>query len=172
MCIMPKPLISENAYPSTKGLSHDALSVRIISPAYSTQVGELNAILQYFYHSLHFDKCGYSNYAEKLMSIAIAEMMHFEILGKTILALGAAPVFTQYPPCCFNFYSTKYVAYSRTLVDMLEDDIIGEKQAIAGYERMAARLKNERVREIVERITEDERLHLSALEKMLKEFKC
>ena len=53
---------------------------------------------------------------------------------------------------------------------MLEDDIIGEKQAIAGYERMAARLKNERVCEIIMRITEDEKLHLAMLENMLCEF--
>ncbi len=167
---MPKPLITDKAYPPIKGLRPDALSLRIISPAYSSQVGELNAILQYFYHSLCFDKNGFSDYSGKLMSIAIAEMDHLHILGETILALGAAPVFTQYPPGCFNFYSTKYVSYSRSLKNMLEDDIIGEKQAIAGYERMAARLKNERVREIIMRITEDEKLHLATLENMLCEF--
>lgn len=169
---MPEPLIAKSKYPTISGICPDALSLRIISPAYSSPSSELNTVLQYFYHALHFDKSGFKECAQTLMSIAVAEMKHLEILGKTISALGAAPVFTQYPPSPFNFYSAKYVSYSCSLTDMLEVDIVGEKQAIAGYERMTARLKNERVREIIERITEDERLHLAALEEMLREFKC
>lgn len=169
--VMSKPIKVDMPYPTVDEVCPDALSLKIISPAYATSTGELNAILQYVYHSFFFGKEGYGDASETLLDIAIAEMMHLDLLGKTILALGAAPLYTQYPPNAFNFYSTKYVAYSRTLKHMLEDDIRGEKQAICGYEKMLRYLKNEPVRKIVSRILEDEKLHLTVLEKMLCEFK-
>ena len=55
---------------------------------------------------------------------------------------------------------------------MLEDDIIGERKAISDYKKMLRCLKNEKVKEIVSRILQDEYLHLDALEKMLCELKC
>lgn len=168
---MPKPLILQEPYPTAEGVSQDAYSLRIISSAYASSVGELNAILQYVYHSFFFEKEGYKDIAETLMNIAVAEMIHLELLGKTILALGAAPVYTQFPPNRFNFYSAKYVAYSRTLKNMLEDDLLGERRAVASYERMLKCLKNQSVAKIISRILEDEKLHVSTLEKILNEFK-
>lgn len=164
---MPKPLIVEKPYPTTEGLCPDAYSLRIISPAYATPLGELNAIMQYLYHYHHFNANGYKEFAETIESISISEMIHLKLLGATILALGAAPVYTSNPPALFNFYSAKFVTYSRTLVCMAEDDVRAEKQAIRGYERMLCTLRNQRVKDIIERILEDERLHLAAFEKIL-----
>lgn len=168
---MSKPMIIDLPYPTTDGIRNDALSLQIISPAYSTSVGELNAVLQYVYHSFCFYKHGLKDCAEMLMSIAKAEMIHLDIIGKTIFALGAAPVFAQYPSTGFNFYSTKYVAYSNTLRHMLEDDLIGERRAIADYKKMLRCLKNKQVAAIVSRIIDDENLHVAAIEEILKEFK-
>lgn len=168
---MPKPLARPCPYPSAEGLTNDALSLRVISSAYASPTGELNAILQYIYHSFFFEKCGYREIAQTLKSIAIAEMRHLDLLGQTILALGASPVYCRYPYSGFDFYSAKYVAYSRTLRFMLEDDLIGEKHAVADYDRMISLLKNCQVKEIVSRIREDETLHVETLEKILEDFK-
>ena len=135
-------------------------------------MGELNAVLQYFYHYFNFDKQGYKQYAADLESIAIAEMLHLELLGKTIIALGAQPIYSQNPPTAFNFYSAKYVSYSRNLVNMIEDDIMGEKHAIALYNKMLCRLKNEQIKKIISRILADEKLHLEKLNEILKSLKC
>jgi len=164
---MPKPISIDEPYPTTDGLNCDAYSLKIISPAYATPTGELNAILQYIYHSFFFEKKGYGEIADLLVGIAVSEMRHLDLLGSTILALGAAPIFSQYPPNCFNFYSAKYVAYSRTLTNMIEDDIIGEKHAIRCYEKMLCCLKNQQVKCIIQRILEDERLHLCTLNEIL-----
>lgn len=168
---MPTPLTAKEPFPTTEGIYPDAYSLRVISPAYSSPVGELNAILQYTYHSLNFRAAGYSEYADVIERISIAEMLHFELLGTTILALGAAPVFSANPPGLYSFYSTKYVTYSRTLVCMIEDDIRAEKQAIRGYEKMLCYLRNAKVKEIIARILKDERLHLEEFEKILTELK-
>ena len=169
---MPKPLTLQEEFPTTEGLSPDAYSLAVISPAYASPTGELNAILQYFYHYFNFDKRGYKEYARDLESIAIAEMLHLELLGKTIMALGAQPVYCQNPPTAYNFYSAKYVTYSRNLINMIEDDIISERRAIAQYTKMLSRLKNERVKGIVSRILEDEKLHLDKLNEILRGLKC
>ncbi|MCH5142476.1 MAG: manganese catalase family protein [Clostridiales bacterium] len=168
---MPKPLTLDLPFPSTNNVTPDALTLRIISPEYASPSGELTAILQYIYQSFFFKKDGYNEIADTLESIAIAEMIHFKLLGNTVLALGAAPIYTQYPPSPFNFYSTKYVTYSRTLKDMLADDIRAERHAIRSYENMLLRLKNQQVSAIIERILQDERLHLQTFTQILEAFK-
>lgn len=169
---MPKPLTLHTDFPTTEGLCPDAYSLAVISPAYASPTGELNAILQYFFHVFNFDKQGYKEFANDLESIAIAEMLHLEILGKTIIALGAQPVYCQNPPTAYNFYSAKYVTYSRNLTNMIEDDILGERRAISLYQKMLCRLKNEQIKGIISRILEDEKLHLEKLKQILKELKC
>ena len=169
---MPEPLMIHKEFPTTEGLCPDAYSLAVISPAYASSTGELNAILQYFYHYFNFDKQGYKEYAVTLERIAIAEMHHLEILGKCIMALGAQPVYCQNPPTVFNFYSAKYVTYSRNLINMIEDDILGEKRAISQYQKMLCRLKNEQLKNIISRILEDEKLHLETLKEILGKLKC
>lgn len=169
---MPEPLTLHEEFPTTEGISPDCYSLAVVSPAYASSTGELNAILQYFYHYFNFDKQGYREYAGALKSIAIAEMFHLDLLGKTITALGAPPIYCQNPPTAFNFYSAKYVTYSRNLVNMIEDDIIGEKRAIALYTKMLTRLKNEQIKKIISRILGDEKLHLEKLKEILHGLKC
>ena len=168
---MAKPLKVDKAYPTLEGLCPDAYSLKVISPAYASPTGELNTILQYFYHYFHFIRCKQYDIAQTLESIAVNEMFHFKMLGELITALGASPIYTQSPPSTFNFYSTKYVSYSRTLENMLEDDIYGERRAIESYKRMAMRLKNEQVKSIVLRLAEDEELHLATLKDILSKLK-
>lgn len=167
---MPKPLTLNEDFPTTDNLGKDAYSLNIISPAYASPNSELNAILQYIYHSIMFEKKGYKEYAETLKSIAIAEMIHLDLLGETIYSLGAEPIYCQNPATAFNFYSSKSVTYSHAIKDMLNDDIIGEKKAIAQYEKILLRLKNEQVKKIIERILTDEKLHLQTLCDMLKKI--
>lgn len=167
---MPEALTVPQPYPSLEGISEDAFSLRLISPAYASPTGELNAVLQYIYHSFFFKSCGYKEVAEKLLSIAVAEMIHLNLLGQTILNLGAPPVYCRCPYNGFDFYNAKYVAYSRSLKFMLEDDIIGEKQAISQYNHMLKKLKNQQIKEIVSRICDDEKLHLETLQAILQSF--
>ncbi len=167
---MPEPLTLPQPFPTTDEISDDAYSLRLISPAYASSTGELNAILQYIYHSYYFKNCGHREVAQKLVSIAVAEMIHLNLLGQTILSLGAPPVYCRCPYNGFDFYSAKYVAYSRSLKFMLEDDIIGERQAICQYDHMLSKLKNKKVAEIVSRIRADEELHLETLKSILNDF--
>lgn len=167
---MPKPLIADKPYPSTDGISPDCRALRLISPAYASSTGELNSILQYNYHAVMFNGQGLDEYAELIDSIAVAEMIHLKLLGKLILALGAQPIYTACPPAAFNFYSAKFVSYSRSLKNMIEDDIIAERHAVMSYAHMLDRLRNDRVSAIISRILEDEKLHLKAFTELLNKI--
>ena len=168
---MTKPLIAEKHYPTTEGIAPDCRSLRIISPAYASSTGELNSILQYNYHAVIFNSKGLEEYAELIDSIAVAEMIHLKILGKLICALGAQPVYSLLPPAGFNFYSAKFVAYSRSLKNMIEDDILAERHAIMSYAHMLDRLRDDRVSAIIARLLEDEKLHLKAFSDLLDKIK-
>ena len=50
---------------------------------------------------------------------------------------------------------------------MLEDDVIAERHAVMSYAHMLDRLRNERVKEVIARILEDEKLHLEAFTRLL-----
>ena len=47
------------------------------------------------------------------------------------------------------------------------DDVIAERHAVMSYAHMLDRLRNERVKEVIARILEDEKLHLEAFTRLL-----
>ncbi len=163
-----KPLICDLPYPSVDSLTKDVRSGNIISFAYATLRGELTATLQYTYHHFYL-----SNYdaedSQLLMSIAIAEMKHIDILGESMLKLGVSPKYVQHPNTQ-AFYNTSTVSQSTTPQKMLMDDIQGEMNAICDYQKMLYTLKNEQVEAIIQRIILDEQLHLETLKKMLERY--
>lgn len=163
-----KPLICDLPYPSTDTLTTDVRSGQIISFAYATLCGELTATLQYVYHHFYFGEID-PNDAEILMAIAKAEMMHLDILGTAMLKLGVAPRYVQIPNSS-NYYNTSTVSRATTPQKMIMDDIQGELNAIADYQKMLFILKNEQVEAIVQRIILDEQLHLEKLKEMLTKY--
>lgn len=160
-----KPLIADLPYPNIDELTTDVTSGQIISFAYATQKGELQATLQYFSHHLYLEK----DDADTLMCIAIAEMHHLDILGKTMLKLGAKPLLVQYPNSKM-YYNTSTVSTATVPSKLLMDDIEGELNAIADYQKMLFVLKNEQVSAIIQRIIIDEQLHLQTLKTMLEKY--
>ena len=160
-----KPLICDLPYPSTDGLTVDVKSGQILSFAYATQKGELTAVLQYNYHQVLMQRFS-KKHADTLMAIAIAEMKHLHILAEAMYRLGVVPRYVQYPNTKI-FYDAACVSQSTTPQKMIMDDIQGELNAIAEYNKMLFVLKNEDVEAIVERIVLDEQLHLETLKQML-----
>ena len=160
-----KPLICDLPYPTLDNLTEDVKSGQILSFAYATQKGELTATLQYLYHEVFMETFSQQD-ADTLMAIALAEMKHLHILAEAMRRLGVAPRYVQYPNTRI-FYDTSCVSQSVTPQKMIMDDIQGELNAIAEYNKMLFVLKNEDVEAIVSRIILDEQLHLDALKQML-----
>lgn len=157
-------------YPSLDGIGEDLRTLRIVSPAYAGRESELTAVLQYVYQAIYLGAAGEEKSAKTLMSIAAAEMHHIELLGTLITKLGAPPVFVSCPPYPVGFYSAACVNYAKEKRAMLCADISGENNAIRAYERMVCMMENPRASALIERIIEDEKVHLKALQEMLAEM--
>ncbi len=159
-----------SAYPTLDGIQEDKRTAQIISPAYADRGSELTAILQYVYQSFIFEGLGFDKYAKTLEEIALAEMMHLDILGSVLYRLGVLPVYTSCPPKKFDFYTTAAVCYENEPQKMIMADIKGETEAIRAYEKMLTKLQNEQVSAIISRIILDEKLHLATLKAILIEL--
>ena len=164
------PLVTDTPYPSLDHICEDAKTLRAVSPAYAGRDGELTAILQYVYQSVLLGSYGNAKASRLLMEIATAEMRHLQILGKLITRLGAPPVFTECPPYPVSYYSASCVNYTRTLTCMIDADIRAEQAAIADYTRILQVISNCAVKDVIERIREDEELHLRTLQELRKEI--
>lgn len=167
---MGKPLVVDLPYPDLSGIEKDSVSAGIIRQAYGGGHGEITSILQYVYHSLFFDCYGEKEISDVLIGVSGAEMKHLDILGETLIKLGADPVYAVCPPF-YEFYSAEGVSYSKSPSNMLLDDIAGEMKASALYGEMAEKLCNEKVIAVIKRIRMDEELHIAILKEQLKKLK-
>ena len=161
----------DKEYPSLDGITEDYKELRALSPAYAGAKGELTAILQYVYQSILFGQTGKEEMGKKLLAIAVNEMHHLELLGTAITRLGAPPAFTACLPYPVGYYSAASVNYAKAPLEMIEADIAAEKNAIADYHIILTRISNNTLIELIERIIEDEKLHLCTFESMRKELK-
>ncbi len=164
---MSKPLILDIPYPSVDILTEDLQSAAIISPAYAASHSEMTALSQYIYHHFNFYKLGLESYADILENIGIAEMVHFDLLGKALWNLGVNPVMSARPPIMNNYFNTSYVSYSVTPQKMIMDDLEGELKAIEDYKAMLTKLDNEQVAALIKRIILDEENHVQVLTQVL-----
>lgn len=161
------PIRVELPYPSLDEIKPDLEAARIIAPAYaSLYTSETTASFQYMYHYFYFDEYKMEKFAYTLENIAIAEMIHIEILAKMLLKLGVDPVYTVNPPMR-PYYNTSMVSYSKHPQKMLIDDIDAELRAISDYQSMVKRLRNEQVSAVIQRIILDEMLHLEEFKSLL-----
>lgn len=163
-----KPLVLDLPYPSIAELTKDVRSGNIISFGYATLKGEIAAILQYVYHHFYFESLNKQD-ADTLLSIALAEMHHLDILGKTMLKLGVQPRYVQCPNT-YAYFNTSQISKATSPAKMLMDDVEGEMNAISDYQKMLFVLKNEQVAAIIQRIIMDEQLHLETFKNMLEKY--
>lgn len=157
-------------FPDLSRITADSTSVKIIAPAYASECGELNSILQYEYHSVQLLQQGYAAFAERTAAIAKQEMRHLNALGNLLYRLGVAPVYVAYPPYPANFYTTRWVSYAHAPQKIFIDDIAAEQGAIAAYNGMLHRLTNECVAAVIKRMLMDEEAHLAEFKGMLAEL--
>ena len=145
---------------------------------------ELSTITQYVYNG--FVTKGFLEKEDAALifhEISIVEMHHLSIFGQLACLLGADPRFwsleqgqrgfsrrfsggsgrMRYWNAGYNFYSTDFLR-------LLKRAIEGEQQAIRNYQKQCQWIKDEHVRENLQRIIKDEELHVRILNEMY--LKC
>ena len=140
-------------YPSVDAAPADPKTVAIIKQNRSGAAGELTAIAQYIFQNNRTDE---ENFANGILQIALVEMMHLDMLGDAIQALGGKPTFDDGK----YYWQAGAVNYADKLPGMLRANIEDEQTAIKNYEQSVADTPNEQVKALFRRIITDEQLHI------------
>ena len=159
----------DKSYPEIKVVRENPTLAKLLTHVYASSDGELTAIHLYAYQSMIL-KEKYQEISRILMEISEVEMRHLYLLGETICKLGVNPV---YADCNFNmevYWQADYVIYNDDIKTILEVDIESEKQAIHDYQMILTVVDDIYVKDLIERIIEDEEVHLEIFRNILKTF--
>lgn len=124
--------------------------------------GELTAVNQYIYE--HIELKRYESFSKILLSIAIEEMHHLELIGDLIKKLGKKPYYINKNQCIWNAENIKY--HFNNVYDMLMFNIDSEKKAILGYKEVIKNTQNRSIKDLLERIILDEQTHLEIFNRL------
>lgn len=149
-------------YPEVKVTKQNTEYARLLMNDYAGEVSELTAINQYMYH--HF--VTQDEQARRMLeNIALAEMLHMELLSELIKKLGGNPVYRNGTG---QFWSAKNVYYGRSLHERINVDIDAEFKTIREYERHISLIEDPYVKAILQRIILDENYHVKLLNDWLR----
>ena len=124
--------------------------------------GELTAVTQYIYEHIELNR--YESFSKILLSIAIEEMKHLQLIGELIRRLGKKAYFIDKKQCAWNTENIKY--HFNNIYDMLMYNIESEKKAILGYKEAIKYTQNKSIKDLLERIILDEQTHLEIFNRL------
>lgn len=152
----------DKPYPEITDAQEDMSTVAVLKNLTNSRVGETAASMQYIYQSVIADKTN-EEIAEIFEEIGIVEMLHLDMLMHATTAFGGNP---KYDDAQGNFFNTATLNYSMKLRDMLNNNIRAETVAIENYRMAISRVSNKSLKELFERIIEDEMRHIEIFKKI------
>ncbi|MDF2889896.1 MAG: bacterioferritin [Clostridia bacterium] len=159
------PCKADLPYPEAKVEGQNLRYAKLLMDAYSDgEKAEMTAIAQYMHHHLTIQNKEIAN-AE--LCIALIEMKHLELLGDLIKNLGGNP---KYRNSNKSWWDGGQVGYGDSTEFKLKLDIEAEKAAIEGYKTLISEIKDKHVVHVLQRILEDEIVHLNILNALFKKY--
>lgn len=153
--ILSLPCRAARPYPSAAIPVQDKRTAQLLLDAFADGGNaEFTAIAQYIHHHMTIEQ---HDVAQIELCISMIEMKHLEMLGEMIESLGGDP---RYWRTNKHYWSGGNVGYGDTLCEKLALDIFSEQEAIAGYEALLRMIDIPQVRAVIQRIIEDELMHL------------
>jgi len=131
--------------------------------------GELTAINQYIYHYITLQD-SHPNIAILARQVAITEMRHLEMIGKTIQLLGKLPIPQSNNSGLLKYWSAKNVYYGDSIYDKLTGNIKHEIDAIRIFRSHQQCIDDPFIQELLQRIILDEEYHLWLFSTFRDEF--
>lgn len=164
-----RPIIMALPYPEIRVAERNREYANILSNDYTGAISEFSAITQYVNHENRM-VCERCSMAKTIIGIAMAEMIHLQMLGELIFLLGG--------PIDFNarmrngqsrMWTPQYLNLATSPKEMLLINIESEKKAVNQY-RSHIRIINDRhVGAVLARIIQDEEYHIMVLQNLLQE---
>lgn len=164
-----RPITMALPYPQIRVAERNAEYAEILCGDYAGDVSELSAITQYINNENRL-ACEQCALAKTLLGIAMAEMLHLQMLGEMICLLGGNIDFTaKARNGQSRMWTPQYLNLPTNAKEMLGADIRAEKNAINQY-RIHSRMINDRyVNAVLARIIQDEEYHIMILRNLLKD---
>lgn len=156
-------------YPEIKVVNPNPYYAELLMDDYAGVVSEFTAISQYLYHYFHF-KVFDNDLGELLENVSINEMLHMEILADTIKMLGGDPVIRGSFSTYGNYWNGSFIYYGTNLSERLKADIDAEYKAIEAYQKHIYYINDPNVRQILQRIILDEKVHIRLFNQALRKF--
>ncbi|MGL4772152.1 MAG: ferritin-like domain-containing protein [Clostridium sp.] len=160
---------STKPYPEVKIKCKNKKYAEIISNDFAGAVSEMTATTQYVNHHIRCEEIN-EEIGEALLGISMVEMKHLEILGELILKLGGEPYYGRVKKDKFQCWTPKFINYGKDIKNMIKSDIQGEVEAIAQYKKHIEEIEDKNIQRILERIIEDEEVHIEVLDGLLKKL--
>lgn len=156
---------SNKPYPVVRVEGRNKDYAKLLLNDYAGSVSEDTAIHQYFYQALIINDEKIKN---DFLHIAEVEMHHLNILGKIIELLGIKPLFGVVNDSTLTPWNAEYVDYTVKFKDILILNIKQERDAIINYKRHIEEIDDKYIKESLNRIIEDEILHIKYFYSLLK----
>lgn len=162
-CAVPLP------YPPVRVAAPNRHYAELLLEDYAGPVSELTAINQYLHH--YFTLHGVNEEVAELEEcVSLVEMHHMELLAETIILLGVDPRYRIYLGNQEVYWSGTYVYYGISLCDRLAADIAAEWAAIANYREHQQRIADPYIKELLERIIQDEYHHIRLFNEAMRKY--
>lgn len=161
---------SKNPYPEIRVERQNLEYAALLLADFAGNVSEETAIHLYIYQSL-VNNNKFKEFNDIMMKIAEVEMHHLSLLGQTITKLGGTPLYAAVGKDSIpRFWSAGNVNYANSLKNMLEIDMASETQAIRNYQYQITIIKDQYIKKLLERIIEDEMIHLELFKKLYLKY--
>lgn len=161
---------SNSPYPTPRVEEINRNYALILLSNYAGDISEETAIHQYLFEYLMKNNEN-EDFANAMLHISEVEMKHLRLLGETIKLLGIMPVFgklktdKKYKPWCSN-----NINYTTDIKNIILQNIKYENEAINKYKNSYSQIKDVYVRELINRIIEDELIHIEILNKFYLKY--
>lgn len=150
---------AEQDYPEIVDAKEDSQTVAILKNLAFAKEGELNAILTYIFQSTIADKSN-PDVGRVFEEIAMVEMIHLSLLMHAITSFGGVPKYETANGYPFN---CNQINYTTKLKDMLDLNIKSEQVGVENYKQAFTMVKNQSLKDLLERIILDEEKHIETL---------
>ncbi len=161
---------SEGDYPRVTVSIPNREYARLLMEDYASAQSEETALHLYLYQAFVLES-KHPELARVLRDISKVEMHHLLLLGQVIEALGVNPVYGSISEDGFVIpWSGLDVPYKNDLKSMLEVDIAREEAAVKNYMKHKRMIDDVEIRELLDRIIADERVHLDIFHYYLQEL--
>lgn len=123
---------------------------------------ETSAICQYIYDHAIAGK-DFIDLKQAFLNISMVEMHHLDIFMELSLKLGMNPRWWTCLDDQCSYWSPSYLNYPNQVTEVIQSAIDNEYQAINKYKYQASVIKDPHIIAILNRIIEDEELHIKIL---------